>query len=181
MGIVKAGVAAALVAGIGLGLALGWGLNELTRGPLRGGPGPRSREEEEPRTRSGAGPCQTAPAVPPAPPAAPTQSPGGAFDLCGPSNQACAHSEGWARRRQEQVLARLSHLLEDGRCHNGRHHPAAEVPTQTEAEREEEEIAGRIVEIVVGQPGLSPAQSLPRTRSGVSQRLQQQDGTAVEA
>ena len=212
MGIVKAGVAAALVAGIGLGLglALVWEWNELTRGPLRGGPGPRSREEEE---AGEAGPCQTAPAVPPAPSAVPTQPPAGTFDPCGPSSQACPHSEGWARRRQEhvkailgeetyrtlealirrcwgapveearaglplgrsgfywrleQVLERLPQLLEDGRCHNGRRRPQAEAPTQTEAEMEEE-VAGRIVEIVVGQPGLSPAQ--------VSQRLQEQDGT----
>jgi hypothetical protein len=74
--------------------------------------------------------------------------------------------------RLEQVLARLPHLLEDGRCHNGRRRPQAEAPTQAESQMEEE-TAGRIVEIVVGQPGLSPAQ--------VSQRLQEQDGTAVEA
>lgn len=223
MGIVKAGIAAALVAGIGLGLALGWRLNELTRGPLRGEPGPRSREEEE---AGEASPGQTAPAVQPAQPAVPLQPAVTANDLCDLDSQACPPdlipgSEGWARRRQEhvkavlgeetpdqvrgrlyrtlealirwcwgapveearaglplgrsgfywrleQALTRLPQLLEDGRCHNGRRRTQVEAPTQPEAEMEEE-IAGRIVEMVVGQPGLSPAQ--------VSQRLQEQDGT----
>lgn len=57
MGILKIGVTAAVVAGIGLGLVLAWGLNEVTRGSLEGRLGLRPREEKEAREPD---PCETA-------------------------------------------------------------------------------------------------------------------------
>jgi len=64
--------------------------------------------------------------------------------------------------RLEQVLARLPQVFADGREHNGR------APTGLD-----EALAERLVEIVVGQPGMTPAE--------VSQRLAQQDGSQVGA
>jgi hypothetical protein len=64
--------------------------------------------------------------------------------------------------RLEQALARLPQVFADGRQHNGRRAAAMDSA-----------VAGRIVEIVVGEPGVTPAE--------VSQRLAQQDGTQVSA
>ncbi|MFQ5818337.1 MAG: hypothetical protein ACE5H2_10355, partial [Terriglobia bacterium] len=64
--------------------------------------------------------------------------------------------------RLEQALARLPQVFADGRQHNGRR-----------AATMDDAVAGRIVEIVVGQPGISPEE--------VSRRLVQQDGTRVSA
>ena len=62
--------------------------------------------------------------------------------------------------RLEQALARLPQVFADGRQHNGR-----------KAAGMERAIAGRIVELVVGQPGITPAE--------ISRRLAEQDGTRI--
>ncbi|MGB0389043.1 MAG: hypothetical protein ACPGWR_29830 [Ardenticatenaceae bacterium] len=62
--------------------------------------------------------------------------------------------------RLEQTLARLPQLFADGRQQNGR--PPASIDT---------DIAGRIVELVVGQPGITP--------QAISQELAEQDKTII--
>lgn len=64
--------------------------------------------------------------------------------------------------RLEQALARLPQVFADGRQHNGRRAAAMDST-----------VAGRIVEMVVGEPGITPKK--------VSQRLAQQDGIRIEA
>lgn len=64
--------------------------------------------------------------------------------------------------RLEQALARLPQAFADGRQHNGRQAAAMDCT-----------LAGRIVELLVGQPGITPAE--------ISRRLAQQDGTRVSA
>jgi len=214
MGILKVGVAVAVVAGIGLGLALGWGLNELTRGPLRSESGLRPREEEEAQEP---GPGEPTAAAEPAQPAETPHLAMAINDLRNAGSLDCRRSEAWARRRQEhvksilgeetfstlealirwcwgapveearaglslgrsgfywrleQVLTRLPSLLEDGRCHNGRRRAQAEGGPQIEVAEVKEEVAGQIVDLVVGWPGLSPAE--------VNQRIQEQDGTRID-
>jgi hypothetical protein len=64
--------------------------------------------------------------------------------------------------RLEQALARLPRVFGDGRQHNGRQVAAMD-----------NTVVGRIVEMVIGQPGITPEE--------VSQRLAQQDGSRVKA
>jgi len=64
--------------------------------------------------------------------------------------------------RLEQALARLPQVFADRRQHNGR-----------QATVMDSAVVGRIVEMVVGQPGVSAEE--------ISQRLAQQDGTRVSA
>jgi hypothetical protein len=64
--------------------------------------------------------------------------------------------------RLEQALARLPQVFGDGRQHNGRQVAAMDST-----------VVGRIVEMVIGQPGITPEE--------VSQRLAQQDGSRVKA
>lgn len=64
--------------------------------------------------------------------------------------------------RLAQALSRLPQAFADGRQHNGRRAAAMD-----------SHVAGRIVELLVGEPGVTPAE--------ISRRLAQQDGTRVSA